>query len=619
MTEQIYIDGTLMELDCNKVNVQLIYQSPILVDFQQIVSNRTTQVTLPPTNHNLAAIGYTSTQVDSNFAYQKHAVIYKRDGVQLLKGIATLLGVKKDGIVFCFTWGNVQALQALFDTKLRDITSHNQYDLSYVQYPPENAFQMDYKNKLNFGGGRKGVSIKLNTLLYSMQLQLGFTGLSDLAYIVGDSDEGIGLSMALPTKTGDTTTKALQKINSNGDCTGGSIYGYSQYRPWAFMIGLKSGATDVHHYYDSDDMVFRVNGSKLHLKLKGVIEAVYSYYDQGGVSDFELLKMSSLDASGYADNPDKVTICSVEIVSHETGLYNVRYTFDYDGEINVEGFDYVGLRLTRFGNMDGQSMGITSKTIDKFEMTYDEDLPEDVVYGTGISAYPVHLNLPDMSCGQLIKNLLWLRGEFAYSKDGKTFQLVSFNDLIANKANAVDWTMKLKGKPTEWTSTLEGTAQRNYFRYAEADHYDNTLYQGMLQTEDATIQEETEYCVSDFALAPNNMLPVWIQNEDGEWDFEGDNVPAVLLASDVYDGGYTRAAYMQEQLWENLLAEHYGPYANIIRKPVVLKANLVLTTYDLFTLDLTIPVYLQQTGHYYLIRKLSVKGSADCDVELIKI
>ena len=139
----------------------------------------------------------------------------------------------------------------------------------------------------------------------------------------------------------------------------------------------------------------------------------------------------------------------------------------------------------------------------------DPDQPEDVIYGTGLNAYPVALNLPDMSCGQFIKNLLWLRGEFAFSQDGKTFEFATFNELDANKANALDWTDKMITlQPKQRETKLDGTARKNYFRCAEADWYDTGQYQGILTVDDETIEAETEYCKCDFALAPNNKIPV---------------------------------------------------------------------------------------------------------------
>lgn len=605
MTEQIYIDGVLIELDSSRVNVQLIYQSPVLVDFQQIVSNRTTQVTLPMTSRNMVAIGYTGTQVESDYAYQKHRVVYKRDGVQLLKGIATLLGIKKDGIAMCFTWGNAEALAALFETKLRDIRNINTFDLEYVQYPPEDMLQSEYKNKLNFGGGRKGVSIKLLPYLVSMQEQLSLYGLTDLAFLTGDNESGVGLSLALPTRNGDLYTREQQAVRISSLKT--RIWEVST-NFWLTTLLLNSG-TDPHEYMNEYGIIDVTEQEVIRFDLEGTFEKDQYATFPVGETDMKII----FDRGNGWDYDGGILVATGTVVSGSV----YRYTFDFHQDIDVSDVERIAIAIT--ADISSNPVTLQNESLAEFVITPTPDEPEEVIYGTGLSVYPVHLNLPDMTCGQLIKNLLWLRGEFAYSRDGKTFERYGFNDIVAKKAQAVDWTKKMNGRITEWASTLEGTAQFNYFRYEEADHYDNTMYQGILQTEDQTIQEETEYCKSDFALAPGNQLPVWTQNEDGEWTFEGDNSPAVLIASDVEGGLWTRAGFMDAQRWENLLAVHYPEYARMIRKPVVVKANVVLTTYDLFTLDLTVPVYLQQTGHYYLIRKLSVKGSADCEVELIKI
>jgi hypothetical protein len=110
---------------------------------------------------------------------------------------------------------------------------------------------------------------------------------------------------------------------------------------------------------------------------------------------------------------------------------------------------------------------------------------------------------------------------------------------------------------------------------------------------------------------------VWTLN-DGEWDYNGDGQPVRILIS---EGGLRllHARYDEQLRWQWILDNRYRPYADIIRRPVVLKAEFVLTTYDLFSLDMTIPVYLKQTGHYYLIRKLTTKSGGVADAELIKI
>lgn len=602
MIEDIYIDGEQMDLTADKTNVQLIYQSPVLVDFQNITSNRTTQVSLPMTRHNLRVIGYTGTQAVSDFAYLRHSVIYRRDGVQLLNGNAVLLSIGNGSITMCFTWGNVTAMQTLFDTSLRDLTLAR----PYCNYPATNVEnRMLY---IQYGGGRLGVGVAVKDVLSAMETQCGVTGLQALA----DTEDGRQYVLAQTGRNGDTRTKELQ----------GAVYGVPTARMWEaanlfYLTTLVGDGTRDPHGYLNEYGIMDVSGaSTLRVRMQGTLDNL----QYGTASKQQTMKLVGDDGNGW-DYVGGVTIATPTAVGQQGGVNIMRYTCNYDQTIDVSGYERVCIAITAdVGNYNPQLSNVN--------MTYDvlipdPDQPEEVIYGTGLTAYPVALNLPDMTCGQFIKNLLWMQGKFAYSADGRTFALVGFNELAANKAKAVDWTEKVNmpgSRSEEFKTTLQDTAQRNVFRWAEADDYDNTQYEGVMVTEDETIEPEREYCKSAFALSPTDRIPVWTLN-DGEWDYDGDGQPVRMLIgkAGLLFHAQMQARYDEQLRWQWILDNRYGPYADIIRRPEQLKVRAVLTTYDLYALDLTIPVYLRQTGHYYLIRKLSVKGGMDCDVELIKI
>lgn len=594
MNEQIYIDGQLMQLEGSKTSVQLIYQSPILTDFQSIVSNRTTQVQLPATDSNLKAIGYTGTQAVSDYAYRRHSVIYMRDGVQLLKGNAVLLSINKGSIVMCFTWGNVTALQSVFDTNLRDLGGEDEL---YCQYPP---IAPPYDNSIDYGAGRRGVSVPVADILTRIESKCGVTGLSDLDTL------GIyyKLHLGLTTRNGDTETTRIQGI----------FYGTIGARMWKvndlFYLTtlISNGGHDPHGYMNEYGIIDVSNYNQIRIKLSGTFENL-----QYGTSyKQQVLKLCVDNGNGW-DYDNGITLVTPTSAGSEGGVAIMRYTCDYDEILDVSSYERVCLAITFDVGNYAPSLRNVSMTNNYIVVNPNEG--EDVIYGTGLNAYPVYYNLPDMSCGQFIKNLLWMRGEFAYSKDGKTLEIISFNAIAQRKAQAVDWTMKMNGKLTEYATKLDGTAQRNLFLYAEADWYDNTQYQGLLPTDDETIEQKVYYCKSDFAIAPANSVPVWTQESEGDYNFSGDNMPAFFITRI----GVTAKKFNEIQRWQNLLTTYYQQYAKMIRKPVVVKANVVLTTYDLFTLDLTVPVYLQQTGHYYLIRTLTVKDGEQAEAELIKL
>lgn len=604
MTEEIYIDGTLMDLDAGKTNVQLIYQSPVLTDFQSVVSNRTTNVTLPLTQNNLQAIGYVGSQVDDDFPYKKHDVIYKRDGVQLLTGIATLLSIKARTITFCFTWGNVKAMESLFNTSLRELTA-----LGRCRYPATLTDSSHGIPFVDFGGGRSGVGVKVEDMLTAIQNKCGVTGLMDLCKPHASGDQRYWL--ALTSRNGDTTTRRYQ----------GVVYGTPRAKMWQvsdnfYITTLYAGTngTDPHGTMTGYGIIDVAGANTLKLTIDGTFDR----YQYGTTFQKNEMRLAFMTADGW-DYDNGTLLCTPVVVSTQGGVNIYRYAIDAEFTIDVSNYEKVAIAINAdIGNYDPT---LSNVNVSQYRAVLDPTDDEDCLYNAiSQNVYPVYLNLPEISCGQFIKNLLWLRGEFAYSQNGKDFQIISFNQLQANKSVARDWTDKMTTLyPTERQTKLDGTAQKNYFRYAEADYYDNTQYQGVLNTQDETIDAEAEYCKSDFAICPDNKIPVWTINDEGEWDFSGDTIPPSLLYSYPVLVVFRHTGYNSKLKWSSRLSEWYNQYAKIIRKPVVLKAEFVLTTYDLFTLDMTIPVYLKQTGHYYLIRKLTTKSGGVADAELIQL
>lgn len=603
MTEEILINGEIMDLDASFKGVQMVFQSPYLTDFQSIVSNRTNSVTFPATNHNRAIIGCVSLQQDSVFPYRKHRAIYRRDGVQMFDGKATLLSVTDRNIQMCFTWGNTDAFQKLFDTNLREL------DLGRCNYPPALSNTANYIPLIDYGGGRMGVGVSVSSVLTAIQTKCGVTGLTSLASFVSNRR----YALALTTRNGDTTTREKQGLQFGTlgakSFSSGSFYG------WSALLNA-SGGTDPKHIMDSDGVIDISEMQSLHIKLKGT---------------FRMTKRVSTDFNHdmrlVCYTPDagssSRTLCTGTQISYQSSTKVIEYSPDIDADFDISGYQYAFIALFQ-DTLGGSGF---EPTLSDISMTAKSIVPdsaesEEVMYGSGISnVYPVGLNLPDMTCAQFIKNLLWLHGLFAFSLDGRTFEFASFAALDENKDIALDWTDKMVTLQPKERQTKLDTARKNYFRYKEADWYDNAQYQGVLTTDDETIDAEKDYCKSDFALIPDNKIPAWSVNEDGEWDFAGDNLPPVLVSAYVVVDSVVMltSCYNSAQRWNNLLSRHYQQYAAMIQHPVVIKADFLVTTADLNQLDMRIPVYLKQTGRYYAIRKLTTKNAKVAEAELIEL
>ena len=625
MYEEIIINGKTMELDANSKGVQMVLQSPYLTDIKAIISNRTNTVTFPATPHNKAIIGCTSLQQDSTFAYRKHRAIYKRDGVQMFDGKATLLSVTDKNIQMCFTWGNTDAFQKLFDTNLRELSlGRSRYPATLISNPN------NYMALINYGGGRGGVGVSVKKVLEAIETKCGVTGLQSLATVKGDNK----FVMPLTSRNGDSDTRYYQRFRFDNDATS-RLYSYGDFR--YLLIGPNtSHMKDLHNCYDPTTKAIYTGGAKT-ARIRFSVEYMkYNYiggsfpYPDGDPSKFvglSVFKMHSPDI----DNTSAVENLLAAGIDSQTGSgpYLTRYslTGDVQYDIDVEGYEYIALCVLWYDNFYAYSDAVllSGTDISEISVVFDRNEGEEVMYDVVTqNSYPIGLNLPDMSCGQFIKNLLWLRGEFAFSQDGKKFEFASFNALKTNKSKAKDWTNKMITlQPKERQTTLDGTARKNHFRYAEADWYDRDQYSGSIKIDDETIQAETEYCMSDFALAPDNKIPVWSKNEDDAWDFAGNDIPPVLLVGPdvtlLINWLVISAGYSSMQRWPSILSRFYQQYADAIEHPVIIKGDFLVTTADLNALDMRIPVYLKQTGRYYAIRKLTTKNAKVAEAELIEL
>ena len=603
MYEEIIINGEAMELDASFKGVQMVFQSPYLTDIQSIVSNRSTSVNLPATPHNKAVIGCTSLQQDSMFPYRKHRAIYKRDGVQMFNGKATLLSVTDKQIQMCFTWGNTDAFQKLFDTNLRDL------NLGRSRYPAAALDTSNYIPIIKYGGGRYGVGVSVRSVLTAIQTKCGVSGLLSLASFVSNRR----YALALTTRNGDTTTRAKQALNFG--TLGAKSFSSGDYYGWSALRNA-SGGTDPKHIIDSDGVIDVSNYEKLHIKLKGTFRMTKRVSTDFN-HDMRLVCYTPDGSASYR------TLCTGTEISYQSSTKVIEYSPNIDAEFDVSGYQYVFIALFQ-DTLGGSGF---EPTLSDISMTAKAIIPdstqdEEVLYGTDIAdVYPIGLNLPDMTCAQFVKNLLWLHGLFAFSQDGKTFEFADFNELTANKEDALNWTDKMVSLQPKERQTKLDTARKNYFRYTDADWYDSVQYQGVLTTDDETIDAEKEYCKCDFALIPDNSIPVWSKNEDNEWDFAGDSLPPVLIADYVLLNNdiVTMSCFNSAQRWSSILNKHYQQYAAMIQHPIVIKADFLITTADINALDMRIPVYLKQTGRYYAIRKLTTKSGGLAEAELIEL
>ena len=715
MKEEIIIDGEHLDLDYDFKGVQLVFQSPYLTELRSVVSNRSNSISVPATDRNRRLLGYAGTQAESLFPYRRHSVIYRREGVEMLRGTATLLSTGRDTLTLCFTWGNREALQLLFDTKLRDLAS---FTVGGVTYSEEYIYYDYSRNPTRFpyyvmcGHGLRQPALRVSDILARMEAACGVTGLvSVLAWK--------GLGLLLPTRNGDTHTREVQGITLG---TPGSSTWEHEYLHDITTLTKGTGATDYHQSMNGSGIIDVTEALSLRVMLSGTFESAQyaTTYgdpalrvlgrDENGwnfidtlatptwnpgvlMAPFEVLPncypsggvnahISTISNNQYEAWKYSVQENEVYYVSLDTGLknlyhlrfvnsngviisrdlanggtptnytnvaftapagavelwlsvrktysdsYKVRqkvgnavysYSVNSDKTYDVAAYEAVCLCIM-------QDIGIYPSTLYNVSlssrMVLDPGEGEDVMQGIAEQNYPLWHNLPDMTCGDFIKALMLPFCMFAYSDTPGTIRFTDFAELYANRSRAVVWTDKMIDQvPRDRTTVLDGFACRNLMKWKADEGVPSGVLDGVIICDDENLQAEAVAYESPLTLPYGNEVPVWTFDENDELTFLGDDrVPRLLrhlynaTPSDVWG-----MQYDPRLAWPALLDAYYTGYRRTVLHPVVLKVDVLLSTADINGLDLRVPVYLAQTGHYYAIRKLTTKNAKEAEAELIEL
>lgn len=610
MTEQIYINGVRMDVPKDN-NLSLIFQSPYFTDLDSIVSNRTTAVDLPSTPNNLQAIEQANLETsETAFAYNKHRVVYVRDGLQVFSGLATLQSITPTTLRFSFVWGNVSVFQKLLETNLRDLQTGE----DYVGYNDAAAAAGDFyyppgwNSRYNWGTGAASVQpiMPVGAIISRLQTQFGvqivMRGMKQ-AETVSFKD----YSIPLIYRNADDESRRRQGVEMGGTGT-------------VDVLGLVEGAIPY-------TMTYMQGATQ---NLNGMVHG--ALIDVGEIDRIRIC----VPAGFQTWNNRTGATGGLRIVStDETGVYfgrllrtvKMAHTFDRgrvvhtveadeDFEVNTRGISYIALLIcSQHGSAASQAHPpvtpcgvLTPKRI----LVYDPSR-ETLTYGDG-AIFPLYRNLPDWTVSDFLKNLMKIEGLFAYSTDEKTIVFVTIGDLYAARGQALDWTDRIVsagGAPTETTVVYGSFARRNWFKWAE-DETVKGNHDGYIDIDNKNLDQEIDLVTVDFAPTEGDRIPVWSYTEGAsEWQ---EVEPRILKQQ---EGGPKLSFDGLD--WPTLIDTKYRSYRNMIARIRSVKVSVALDTWELTRFDATIPVYVRQWGHYYAVMKLTAKGNGLADAELLQM
>lgn len=602
MRDELYIDGT--KVDMGESGVSLEYRSNILTDISKIVSNFSYTIKLPKTKNNLRLIecAHVPSAV-SSFPYLPHVGTLLRDGVQIVDGANVVLMSVSDTIEIALSWGNATGFSKIieFEGNLDDL-DYGIDDYVFWRYdisPDEDAPIINY----GFRSTEKHVSyhpvVSAKWLLDRIQSQFGV----NLLFPSDKQDVLQNLKIPLLKKEDAQKHVDANRVTltlSGLEKTDGALRVYQ-----LMFYGLVSS---YYVEYYSDSVLISAFKPKFHnMQLNYSIDCkliyVGSAYKNGGYLD-----IVDADTGEIIDQ-----VNAYEVIDRGNDNYECHFKKD----LLLEPYDktiYISTTVSKTGD---DSVSLVSGSI-----TLEANVSE---VGADIGEYNKYFtipNLPSIKLIDFVKSIAYMLGVFAVPGDNNDIRFISFDTVIENKSNAVDWSGRVLfndyGDVARNISyQLNDFTQKNWFRYKEDDNVTEN-YDSFIAVENRALDYERDAVSLPFSacdtLGGVASIPMYSYNDDGELEYDSGMNPRIVL----YDSE-TRSGVFYPLRWEELIRQHYASYQEVVRQPKVIKELVLLSAPELAVLDLLKPVYIRQYGSYFAIVKVKTKENNICEVELLKI
>lgn len=602
MRDELYIDGT--KVDMGESGVSLEYRSNILTDISKIVSNFSYTIKLPKTKNNLRLIecAHIPSAV-SSFPYLPHVGTLLRDGVQIVDGANVVLMSVSDTIEIALSWGNATEFSKIieFEGNLDDL-DYGIDDYIFWRYdisPDEDAPIINY----GFRSTEKHVSyhpvVSAKWLLDRIQSQFGVN------LLFPSDKQDVLQSLKIPLLKKEDAQKHVDAnrvtLTLNGlKKTDGALRFYQ-----LMFYGIVSSYY-VEYYSDSvliSAFKPKFNNMQLNYSIDCKLIYVGSAYKNGGYLD-----IVDADTGEIIDQ-----VNAFEVIDRGNDNYECHFKKD----LSLEPYDktiYISTTVSKTGN-DSVSLVSGSITLEAKVSEVGADIGE-------YNKYFIIPNLPSIKLIDFVKSIAYMLGVFAVPGENNDIRFISFDTVIENKSNAVDWSGRVLfndyGDVARNISyQLNDFTQKNWFRYKEDDNVTEN-YDSFIAVENRVLDYERDAVSLPFSacdtLGGVASIPLYSYNDDGELEYDSGMNPRIVL----YDSE-TRSGVFYPLRWEELIRQHYASYQEVVRQPKVIKELVLLSAPELAVLDLLKPVYIRQYGSYFAIVKVKTKENNICEVELLKI
>lgn len=585
--KEIIIDGNRYDVD-NNTDVTLDYKSPFFSDISKLKPNRSYTIKLPFTAINRKNIENSYLiDVVSLFPYQKKSCEYWKNGLPIIqRGNAYLLACTSS-IEVAATWGNGTAIVNIGDKKMTEITGISE---EYIEWD----------DSIEIGITEKG-NIHYSKIDFGMGLDKRYTRpVVSVKYLFDKIFENAGLDYSINTEAKNLLDKLWIPLLSNNPDENTFSHNYltstitiEQNTSFAqAILGEPEKTTDtiefVYHEYDN----VTYTGLKANVDIKAKIRF---YINMDIFTDHINCYLRFSDG---------------RVIEIEPHLLGQRYNYSFSDTFDIEKDTIIFITHSSHANR-----GTGHIYIENIET-------KEIPFG---SVFPLGVNLPDIKQIDFLKSIMQMMCLFAHpdTDNPNLINLYSIDTLYNNKVNARDWTNKLLSRvPEEQKFTFGSYSKQNWMRYKEDDTVSINA-DDYLTVDNEYLETSQDLFTLSFSATDekNGMAFISLYEQEEDKINENSSISPRILVDNYVTGEGWKALFLPYLSFSGesgLRNSYYTKYQEIIRQPRVITVKCALSDYDLYTLDLTIPVYFRQYGAYFAIINLKT-GDKASTVQLLKL
>lgn len=600
MRYELFIDKEKVDLSLS-TNINLTYKSNLLSDISKIVSYYSYTIKLPATSKNKRIIkGANIVSANTQFPYIPHLATVVCDGVEIVSGAnAILLSASQETIEIALSWGNILSFKDMldFEGNIGDLGAEQSWlTWSPLMSEPSIIFPI-----VNYGDRQDIVHYAqpVSDLLTKITDKFGLTVTFD------ETKQDFIDKLVMPLTNTEVPYDDLESTSA--------ILSSASWDPDknVWFINLQRISPSITDCIASLEENVQGRYTNMACDVEINVEMYVSGILSGTLSDKVDIIVARQDPDGTLNELGRITSQTKVYIEGKGWLYR------YKGTATIENFYGTIVMCLNVG----------------FQVTisfYDDGVNPTVIFRpkptSEYGEYPafnrfyINTNLPKIKPVDLLKTVSSMTGCFAVPVNGTTIKMMSFSTLMANKANAIDWSRKVV---TDYMGTmgtvgfqLSDYAQKNWLRYEEDDTVQGN-YDAYISCDNKAIEQEKDMVTLEFAACDTKAniayIPLYSTADDG--GYEKNDVKDKILLFNPNDN----TATFNGLSWSELLSANYGEFQEVVKKPKILSVQVRLSPVDLSVLDLTIPVYIQQVGAYFAIISVKTRQNNICDVELLKI